>query len=87
MMRLKGAWVRVQRHPLSGQPLPWLVYCAVCSGARNIFETLAGPPLGGAPDWRTAQDFADRHVREHEATRCHTCLHVPAVPLRVEAAR
>ena len=76
--------VRVMRYPFGSAPRSWLVVCTLCSGRPldgfgGLLFALGGPGIkGAAADWQTAQDYADRHARAHEATRCPTCDHVPA---------
>lgn len=70
----------MERNKYGRKDQPWLVHCSLCQGGGDFF---ADPfaflrPIGWAPTWRIAQDFAHRHAVEHEKTRCPTCLHLPA---------
>jgi hypothetical protein len=78
--------VRVQRHLL--KPGKWLVTCQLCGGDLGFLAGFFGKGIKGfANDWQTAQEYAQRHAMAHEATRCATCLHIPARPLPEEARR
>lgn len=79
--------IRVMRNPLPDSATPWLVLCGLCYGGSELFGAFAAyisGPKWWAPNWRLAQDFAARHANAHEATRCTTCLHLPARQLSPE---
>lgn len=72
--------VRVMREPFAQRR--WLVTCQLCGGDLGFLAGFFGNGVKGyANDWRTAQDYAQRHALAHEATRCGTCLHIPAEPI------
>jgi hypothetical protein len=60
--------------------MPWLVYCAVCSG-DDFFSALMPKLLGWTRSWFLAYHHAREHALAHEARRCTTCLHLPTGPL------
>lgn len=65
---------------------PWLVTCQLCSGYPGFFGALWARVIGWSYDWQLAQEFAVRHARAHEATRCPSCLHLPERQLSPEEA-
>lgn len=71
-------FVRVQRHPLRDEAHPWLVYCDVCEW--GLFAGISFKPLGWAPSWRVAQDYAARHAARHQAAACQSCGHMKPLP-------
>ena len=73
-------FVRVQRHPFRDPTKRWLVYCDVCDRAAAHLFGVAFKPLGWAPAWDVAQEFAARHVARHQAAACQSCGHMKPLP-------
>lgn len=86
---VERAAIRVIRNPsaryFKTDEKPWLVTCDHCGGGRNsagMFDLLfdgTGSVKGWAPTWSRAQEYAVAHAAEHEAARCPTCHHTPAL--------